>query len=74
MKDVLPELLRWWSQGRPVGVATVVQTWHSAPRPTGATMLLGPDGEAVGSVSGGCVEGAVVTEALEILESGDRRT
>nr|WP_297422230.1 XdhC/CoxI family protein [uncultured Actinotalea sp.] len=70
MKDVLPELLRWWSQGRPVGVATVVQTWHSAPRPTGATMLLGPDGEAVGSVSGGCVEGALYELAGEVVGTG----
>ena len=59
MRDVLADLLRWWQQGRPAGLATVVATWRSAPRPPGAAMLVGPDGEAVGSVSGGCVEGAV---------------
>ena len=59
MRDVLPDLLGWWQQGQPVGVATVVATFDSAPRPPGACMLLGPDGEVVGSVSGGCVEGAV---------------
>ena len=59
MRDVLPDLLGWWQQGSPVGLATVVATFDSAPRPPGACMLLGPDGEVVGSVSGGCVEGAV---------------
>jgi len=70
MRDVLPALLGWWRQGRPVGVATVVATWRSAPRPAGASMLVGPDGEAVGSVSGGCVEGAVYELAQEVVESG----
>lgn len=70
MKDVLPELLHWWSQGTPVAVATVVQTWHSAPRPAGATMLRGPDGEVVGSVSGGCVEAALYELAAEVVGSG----
>jgi xanthine dehydrogenase accessory factor len=71
MREVLPELLRWWRQGRPVGMATVVATWRSAPRPAGASMLLGPSGEAVGSVSGGCVEGAVYELSTEVLESGE---
>ncbi|MBL8932416.1 MAG: XdhC family protein [Kineosporiaceae bacterium] len=69
MREVLPELLAWWRQGRPVGMATVVATWRSAPRPAGASMLLGPDGEAVGSVSGGCVEGAVYELSQEVVES-----
>src|SRR4051812_41434242 len=59
MRDVLPELLQWWEAGETVGVGTVVGTWKSAPRQPGAAMLVGPDGTAVGSVSGGCVEGAV---------------
>jgi xanthine dehydrogenase accessory factor len=59
VRDVLDELIRWWEADEPVGMATVVGTWRSAPRPPGATMLVGPDGTAVGSVSGGCVEGAV---------------
>ena len=70
MREVLPELLRWWRAGRPVGMATVVATWRSAPRPAGASMLLGPEGEAVGSVSGGCVEGAVYELSQEVVESG----
>ncbi|HET9656094.1 MAG TPA: XdhC family protein [Kineosporiaceae bacterium] len=70
MREVLPELLRWWREGRPVGMATVVATWRSAPRPAGASMLLGPDGEAVGSVSGGCVEGAVYELSQEVVGSG----
>jgi xanthine dehydrogenase accessory factor len=59
MREVLPELLAWWAEGRPVGMGTVVATFSSSPRPPGAAMLVGPDGTAVGSVSGGCVEGAV---------------
>ena len=59
MRDVLGELMAWWESGETVGVGTVVATFSSAPRPAGASMLVGPDGTAVGSVSGGCVEGAV---------------
>ncbi|MGZ4603452.1 MAG: XdhC family protein, partial [Kineosporiaceae bacterium] len=70
MREVLAELLGWWREGRPVGMATVVATWRSAPRPAGASMLVGPDGEAVGSVSGGCVEGAVYELAQEVVGSG----
>jgi xanthine dehydrogenase accessory factor len=70
VREVLPELLGWWHAGRPVGMATVVATWRSAPRPAGAPMLVGPDGEAVGSVSGGCVEGAVYELSTEVVASG----
>lgn len=70
MREVLPELLQWWREGETVGMATVVGAWRSAPRPPGAAMLLGPDGEAVGSISGGCVEGAVYASAQEVLETG----
>src|SRR3954469_1934017 len=59
MLDVLADLESWWRAGETVGVGTVVGTWKSAPRQPGASMLVGPDGTAVGSVSGGCVEGAV---------------
>src|SRR4051794_15354898 len=59
MLDVLADLESWWRAGETVGVGTVVGTWRSAPRQPGAAMLVGPDGTAVGSVSGGCVEGAV---------------
>jgi xanthine dehydrogenase accessory factor len=70
VREVLPELMRWWEAGETVGVATVVATFRSAPRPAGASMLLGPDASAVGSVSGGCVEGAVYELAGEVVTSG----
>ncbi|GAA2354244.1 XdhC/CoxI family protein [Dactylosporangium salmoneum] len=70
MREVLDELLGWWRAGEPVGMATVVRTWRSSPRPAGATMLVGPDGTAVGSVSGGCVEGAVYELAREVVAAG----
>ncbi|MCK9925599.1 XdhC family protein [Frankia sp. Mgl5] len=59
MRDVLPDLESWWQAGETVGLATVVGTWKSAPRQPGAAMAVTPDGSVVGSVSGGCVEGAV---------------
>ncbi|MFI7066867.1 XdhC family protein [Kribbella sp. NPDC050124] len=71
MRDVLERLLEWWNAGEPVAVGTVVATFESAPRLPGAAMLVGPGGEAVGSVSGGCVEGAVYQLGEEILESGE---
>ncbi len=74
MRDVLTELTRWWREDQPVGMATVVGTWRSAPRPAGATMLVGADGTAVGSVSGGCVEGAVYELCREAIETGQPRT
>src|SRR5215212_691038 len=70
MRDVLDELVGWWQSGETVGMGTVVGTWRSAPRPAGASMLVGPDGTAVGSVSGGCVEGAVYAEAQDAVASG----
>ncbi|MPQ98967.1 XshC-Cox1 family protein [Modestobacter sp. I12A-02628] len=71
MRDVLDELVGWWQAGETVGMGTVVATWRSAPRPAGASMLVGPDGTAVGSVSGGCVEGAVYEEARDVVETGE---
>jgi xanthine dehydrogenase accessory factor len=70
MREVLPELLRWWQAGETVGVGTVVATFRSAPRPPGASMLVGPSGEAVGSVSGGCVEGAVYDLGQSVVADG----
>jgi xanthine dehydrogenase accessory factor len=70
VRDVLTELTQWWEDGQPVGMATVVGTWRSAPRPAGATMLVGTDGTAVGSVSGGCVEGAVYELCKQAIETG----
>lgn len=73
MLEVLDELMQWWDAGETVGVGTVVATFRSAPRPPGASMLVGPDGSAVGSVSGGCVEGAVYELAQEVVASGRPR-
>jgi xanthine dehydrogenase accessory factor len=70
VREVLSELLEWWEAGESVGVGTVVATFRSAPRPPGASMLVGPGGEAVGSVSGGCVEGAVYGLAESVVSSG----
>ena len=68
MRDVLDQLSEWWEAGERVGIGTVVATFRSAPRPAGASMLVGPAGQAVGSVSGGCVEGAVYERAREALD------
>jgi xanthine dehydrogenase accessory factor len=70
VREVLDDLMRWWEAGETVGVGTVVATFQSAPRPPGASMLVGPTGEAVGSVSGGCVEGAVYELSQSVVESG----
>ena len=70
MREVLPELMSWWRDGTTIGVATVVGTWRSAPRPAGASMLVGPDQSVVGSVSGGCVEGAVYDLAQQVVADG----
>ena len=70
MRDVMPELMEWWEAGETVGVGTVVATFQSAPRPAGASMLVGPDETAVGSVSGGCVEGAVYELGQSVVASG----
>ena len=68
--DILKAAEDWRKQGRSVALATVVETWGSAPRPVGANLVIDEDGNFLGSVSGGCVEGAVVTEALEVIETG----
>ncbi len=70
MRDVMAELEAWWRAGEAVGVGTVVGTWLSAPRQPGASMLVGPDGTVVGSVSGGCVEGALYELAEAARGSG----
>src|SRR5215468_3540247 len=72
MRDLLDELDRWRSEGVPVAIARVVDLDGSGPRLPGAAMAVSEAGQVVGSVSGGCVEGAVVTEALELLASGER--
>jgi xanthine/CO dehydrogenase XdhC/CoxF family maturation factor len=73
MREVLPEVERWRAQGKAVALATVVKVYGSAPRPLGAKLAVSSAGEMAGSVSGGCVEGAVVQEALAVLKSGQPR-
>ena len=73
MREILDDLDRWRRQGLAVALARVVDTEGSGPRLPGAAMAVNERGEVAGSVSGGCVEGAVVTEALEVLATGDRR-
>ena len=73
MREILNDLERWRRQGRRVAVARVVDLEGSGPRLPGASMAVAEDGQVAGSVSGGCVEGAVVVEALDVLDIGDRR-
>jgi len=73
MRELLPTIDRWRGEGKQVALATVVKTYGSAPRPLGAKMAVSSAGEMEGSVSGGCVEGAVVQEALGVLAAGRPR-
>lgn len=68
--NVLEEAALWLAKGRRVALATVIETWGSAPRPVGSQLAIRDDATFVGSVSGGCIEGDVVTRALETLETG----
>ncbi|WP_431971970.1 XdhC family protein [Nocardia sp. bgisy134] len=70
MRDVLTDLMTTWKGGGTAGVATVVRTFRSAPRPPGASMVVAPDGTVGGSVSGGCVEGAVYELATDVMRTG----
>lgn len=70
MRDVLSDIDRWRAQGQAIALATVIQTWGSAPRGVGAKMALTPAGEIAGSVSGGCVEGTVFEAGVQTLKSG----
>lgn len=61
---------QWREQGVRVAIATVIKTWGSAPRPAGSILVVGEDGRFEGSVSGGCVEGAVIAEAKDVIATG----
>ncbi|UWQ20791.1 XdhC family protein [Jannaschia sp. W003] len=72
-RDPIEAIIAWRDAGRQAALATVVETWGSAPRPRGAVLAISQDAELVGSVSGGCVEGAVVAEALDAFGDGRHR-
>ena len=72
--DILARAEEWKKAGRGVAIATVVETWGSAPRPVGSHLVIDSDGLFLGSVSGGCVEGEVVSEAMDVIGDGKPRT
>ena len=69
--DPLAQAEIWMGEGREVAIATVMETWGSAPRPVGSHLVIDDKGNFSGSVSGGCVEGAVISEAVDIIASGE---
>ena len=69
-EDILKAAEDWRNEGRGVALATVMETWGSAPRPVGSNLVIDEEGNFLGSVSGGCVEGAVVAEAVDVIDSG----
>ncbi len=71
MKDLLKKIQEWKSIHKSFAIATVIKTWGSSPRPIGSSMIISEDMEIAGSVSGGCVEGAVVKSALPLLKNGE---
>jgi xanthine/CO dehydrogenase XdhC/CoxF family maturation factor len=71
--EILQQAADWKDQGKGVALATVVTTWGSSPRPVGAKLAVDEEGKFVGSVSGGCVEGAVINEALAAIADGRPR-
>ncbi len=70
VEDVLEQAAAWRDAGRGVALATVIKTWGSSPRPTGSQLVVNDRGEFLGSVSGGCIEGAVVAEAAGVIAEG----
>ena len=68
--EILAEAEAWKKAGRGVAIATVVETWGSAPRQVGSNLIIDDEGHFLGSVSGGCVEGEVVVEAMDVIASG----
>jgi xanthine/CO dehydrogenase XdhC/CoxF family maturation factor len=68
--SILEQASNWLAEGRKVAIATVVETWGSAPQPVGSQLVIDSEGNFIGSVSGGCVEGAVVTEAIDVIQAG----
>ncbi|GAB4438834.1 MAG: XdhC family protein [Anaerolineae bacterium] len=73
MKEMLQHIENWQARGDKIAVATVIETWGSSPRGPGSKLLVNERGEMFGSVSGGCVEGAVVEAALRVIKTGRPR-
>jgi xanthine dehydrogenase accessory factor len=71
VRDILDQIMKWWDAGETFGLATVVRTYYSAPREPGAALAVSASGEVVGSVSGGCVEGAVYELAQQVMQTGE---
>lgn len=71
--DVLAQAAAWHAEGMAVAIATVVRTWGSSPRPAGSKLAVNERGAFVGSVSGGCIEGAVIAEAMSIMTGAPPR-
>lgn len=71
MREHLETIEQWRQQGKKTALATVVKVWGSAPRPLGAKMVVSDDGDMAGSVSGGCVETAVLQEARQVMQTGE---
>ena len=71
--SVLETASDWLAQNRRVALATVIETWGSAPQPVGSQLVVDADGNFMGSVSGGCVEGSVITDAFDVMKTGEAR-
>lgn len=71
--DPLNQAVTWHNAGKGVAIATVISTWGSSPRPVGSQLAINDAGDMMGSVSGGCIEGAVVHEALDVIANGEPR-
>ncbi len=71
---VLETASKWLGEGRKLALATVIETWGSAPQPVGSQLVVDAEGNFMGAVSGGCVEGEVITEALDAISSGAPKT
>jgi xanthine/CO dehydrogenase XdhC/CoxF family maturation factor len=73
LEDIIGQAAQWRAGGKDVAIATVVSTWGSSPRPTGSQLAVDQDGNFIGSVSGGCIEGAVIKEAQDAIATGRPR-
>src|ERR1041384_1071996 len=71
---IITKPLDWLAEGRGIALATVIQTWGSAPQPVGSQLLIDAEGNFLGSVSGGCVEAEVITEAADVIATGEPKS